>query len=266
LSTIGTAFLASTNLGVSFSAPSLIATLDPLALTVDPAGDFHLGSDQQSNQENAAVMKLDAPLPGSWSAPLNLSDRLYVDGDQDFTADCLATDPTHGNQAAMAWLRQGASGAVDTVFFDAEWHDDAGWPNQAPGFPKALASDPYVAPAICEYDGDDKREIVFGTFDGNVHVVHHDGTELSGWPKNIGTFPPGATIAVGDIDGDGNNEIVTGNTAGQSRFVSRGRSQRNTMRTTKSITIPVRDDVASMAQVSMTATPHQRRWPVLRIR
>jgi hypothetical protein len=213
-STNGSASMASTNLGASFGAATLMDVDDPLALVVDPAGDFHLGLDLQNNQENAAVMKLDAPLPGAWGTPLNFSDRLYHDGYQDFTADCIATDPTHAHQAAMAWYRDGASGAVDTVFFDAAWHDDAGWPNYVPGFPKALTSDPLAPPAICEVDGDDRREIVFGTADGNVRVLNHDGSSVPGWPQDVGSLPSNAAIAVGDINGDGSHEVVVGNTTG----------------------------------------------------
>ena len=52
-----------------------------------------------------------------------------------------------------------------------------------------------------------------------------------------------------------------GNSAGQSRRVSLGRSQRNTTPTTTSIRMPVRETVDEHATTSTSAQAHQRRWP-----
>ena len=70
-------------------------------------------------------------------------------------------------------------------------------------------------PAICELDGDEESEIVFGTADGTIHVYNHDGSFVPGWPIDIGSFQADATIAVGDITGNSDNEVVAGNSAGQ---------------------------------------------------
>lgn len=111
------------------------------------------------------------------------------------------------------WMTWSAGGA-DSVFFDAGWRTDPGYPNIEPGFPIGLASGVVAPPAVCELDGDPESEIVFGTADGNIHVYNHDGTVVPGWPVDIGSFHADATIAVGSITGNSDNEVVAGNSTG----------------------------------------------------
>ena len=65
------------------------------------------------------------------------------------------------------------------------------------------------APALVDVDGDQDLEIAFTTTTatgGQLYVIHHNGTTMSGFPKQLG--PMWAGPAVHDIDNDGFYEVV----------------------------------------------------------
>jgi hypothetical protein len=71
----------------------------------------------------------------------------------------------------------------------------------------------YSSPVLADVDGDNMREIIFGTHvlsgGGYVYIVKNNGTVLSGWPKSTSYWiysPP----AVGFIDGDNILDIAVG--------------------------------------------------------
>ncbi len=66
--------------------------------------------------------------------------------------------------------------------------------------------------AAGDVDGDGRDEIVTGTNVGagpHTRVFRDDGSSVAEWNSYIGTFLGGVRVATGDVDGDGNDEVVT---------------------------------------------------------
>jgi hypothetical protein len=66
---------------------------------------------------------------------------------------------------------------------------------------------------LADLDGDGKNEVIVTSFQsifgtGHVHVLSPTGNELAGWPVTLDGRPVNNTPAVGDIDGDGQPDIV----------------------------------------------------------
>lgn len=64
------------------------------------------------------------------------------------------------------------------------------------------------SPILYDVTGDGNLEIIVGDLSGLLHVIDHNGHAVPGWPQNVGS-PIDSTPAVGDVDGDGQIEIVT---------------------------------------------------------
>ncbi len=81
-----------------------------------------------------------------------------------------------------------------------------------PGFPIVVV---YLvgSPAIADLDRDGDLEII-ATVGGHLYAWHHDGTVVSGFPTNCGTYVLYTSPAVGDLDRDGYVEIVFGSQSG----------------------------------------------------
>src|SRR5439155_182943 len=111
-------------------------------------------------------------------------------------------------------------------------HDD---PDLKARYPLQVGADGASSPAIADLDGDGVGDIVFGTSNGLVYAKHADGSDLRGWP--VATDPLAivtgsaayiskaiptpiraavlASVAIGDIDGDGLLDVVAADVEGK---------------------------------------------------
>lgn len=103
-------------------------------------------------------------------------------------------------------------------------------PTLRAGFPKAMGASGESAAVAADLDGDGVEELVFATTDGRVHALKGDGTSFAGWPvatdlleyryPNSEAYRGGwisaeiresigaGGVAVGDLDRDGDLEVV----------------------------------------------------------
>ncbi len=111
-------------------------------------------------------------------------------------------------------------------------HND---PALFPGFPRDLEADGAAAPRFADLDDDGVDEIIVATSNGEVHAYKPDGGEVPGWPVHTTdagfhydapafqsgeiTTPVHSAVlrspAVGDLDRDGDLEVVAGDFQGR---------------------------------------------------
>jgi hypothetical protein len=93
------------------------------------------------------------------------------------------------------------------------WHHDG---TLVSGWPKETGDSVFSSPALGDIDGDGDVEVIVGSMDSKVYAWHHDGTLVSGWPNLVSGWPERtgdliySSPALGDIDGDGDIEVVVG--------------------------------------------------------
>jgi len=75
------------------------------------------------------------------------------------------------------------------------------------GFPYITNSQVITAAAVADIDLDNSKEIIFGDYIGNLHVIDASGNSKPGFPYNMNDQIWGSP-AVADIDNDGDIEIV----------------------------------------------------------
>jgi len=79
-----------------------------------------------------------------------------------------------------------------------------------PGFPKQFTGTTFEGAIFCNLDTDPEMEVVIN-IGFTVQAFNLDGTPVPGWPKTVSSYPLEGAPAFGDIDGDGQGEIVVTN-------------------------------------------------------
>ncbi len=141
----------------------------------------------------------DALLRGGWSSPA-VGD---IDGDG-LPEAVFGTDSPPWEDGALPDYTKATVWAVN------------GDSSNVPGFPVATSQTIQSSPALGDIDGDGELEIVVGTGSGiagtggyKVYAWNGDGTPVANWPRPTNgnmLAPP----ALGDLDGDGDLEVVIG--------------------------------------------------------
>lgn len=78
------------------------------------------------------------------------------------------------------------------------------------GFPKSLSGTTFEGGILCNMDADNDLEIVYNV-GYTVQAWNFDGSNVPGWPQTVPTYALEGAPAFGDIDGDGQEEIVVTN-------------------------------------------------------
>lgn len=78
------------------------------------------------------------------------------------------------------------------------------------GYPKHVSGTSFEGGIVCNMDTDPELEVVYG-IGFTVQAWNLDGTAVPGWPKTVSSYPVEGAPAFGDIDGDGQGDIVVTN-------------------------------------------------------
>jgi hypothetical protein len=93
----------------------------------------------------------------------------------------------------------------DVSGFHSVTMDADSFPN-FPGFPKHVAGSSFEGGIFCNMDSDPELEIVYNV-GYTINAFNLDGSNVPGWPKTS-SYPLEGAPSFGDIDGDGQGEIV----------------------------------------------------------
>jgi hypothetical protein len=87
-----------------------------------------------------------------------------------------------------------------------------------PGFPQAITGWTYSTPAIGDLDGDGAVEIALLCNSGILYAFETDGSPMAGWPVAMGQYNCEAALAMVDVDGNGQMDVLFGNNGGPSGY------------------------------------------------
>jgi WD40 repeat protein len=166
--------------------------------------------------------------------PFNLRDRYYAapelwDYNEDGKLDLLVGG--YDGRIEL-WENTGTSTSPAFTLIDTDFGkmraNEFRWDFNPPSY----ASDGMATPRLCDLDGDGKKELLVGTIYGQIHLYNLDLTQMpDSFPLLRNVFhAPGdndgpdydlgylSTAAAADLDGDGKQEIVAGNSRGGLMF------------------------------------------------
>ena len=87
-----------------------------------------------------------------------------------------------------------------------------------PGFPQAITGWTYSTPAIGDLDSDGAVEVALLCNSGIVYAFETNGSPMAGWPVMMGQYNCEAALAMADIDGNGQMDVLFGNNGGSSGY------------------------------------------------
>lgn len=182
----------------------------------------------------SVTMAYDTVLTVSSGLPQNagVNTRLHV-----YTGDCEALNCVGGNDdfaGAQSQLTFDVeAGVTYFVVFDDRWSPQGFdvWITEAPpiqlvGDPPSFTTFPIPvtgsAMAVVDMDNDDRDDVV-GVSSSNVSIAHQQangGFEIVNIPTTTAQFPATWSMCVGDLDGNGRNDLLYGNGQGVSFMIS----------------------------------------------
>ncbi len=222
-SPISTTLRASYNYGATWAyadSMCIAGAKSACLVTVPEQGGYGMTAiDNATQRHGFSTSSHVSPLAMPGLSPY--ADAPITSGSTTAPAD-IKTNPAMENQRGYLWGKDNAIGTPDSLFFEGDWFRAEGFPRIEAGFPVALSSPPVTHPGVAELDGDIGMEIFFADSTGYLHVLNHDGTEVSGWPVYVGQVGVGSAVAGGDIDGDGATELVVGTAVGIVRAYDQG--------------------------------------------
>ena len=190
-----------------------------------PGGDGYRASGDRYWLSSYGFSLATSANPLTWSTEEILADRAYS-VDPYRKAAMIDYDPTRGNQLGMLWAviaPAPPSTSPDTLFFDAEWRDDPGYPGFADGFPVELDAGAESHPLLVDLGTSAPAFVSIGTISDETprELVVCSGTEIHLLRKDATPVPDPdfpitvpdpilAPAALGDLNANGNTEIVVG--------------------------------------------------------
>ena len=174
--------------------------------TVDMTVTLYNPSEYSINTLSATVTAADPNLT-VLTETITLPD-IYPFGQTDNTNSELTLEFTADAPLGIYELELNINGMMNGNSFEQSLSIEINLSIQQQGFPYASDSRIKSSPAVVDIDGDGDLEIVFGSYDGYLHVLNHDGSPVGGnWPFDTGD-QIWASPAVADLDGDGAMEII----------------------------------------------------------
>ena len=182
----------------------------PTVADVDGDGDLEIaiGVGYNPMSQPGGIVLLDHAGNVLWR--VTTKDR---NGGPDGVPDGVFGTPTLADISGDGYLEVVVAG------FDEELYVIDRFGNHLPGWPRHLRDGTWASPAVADLDQDGIIEIIVGAYYhdspcpdkscGMLFVFHPDGSDVPGWPKYL-DFHIDSSPAVGDIDQDGDLEIVVG--------------------------------------------------------